>query len=269
MSLLNDKWINLTLAKIKSLLSPIGTAIGIGTDNPLAVIDARGEGDILNCSNGIDQDLKVNISAPGAATKKALLTTSTNTMIAFGLQGADALRIKPGNNVEIVNQLTVLGGLAGLPLEKIKIVDETVTNSATLQNDDHLLLTNLPFSTSYCFDLFLYGQSVQNGLQVNWDLPGGDAQFKGVSTISGVALENDSNYGYYRDLTTAIGSSSIPNWNWWNSSIMQTGRTFRIRGVLTTGTYGTMNLQIKWAQYAANTTGTILFKGSYLRLYKI
>lgn len=137
------------------------------------------------------------------------------------------------------------------PVFKRKTSDETVNNSATLQNDDHLFLS-VAASTTYELDGVLhYNSGTTPDFKFGWTVPTGLTMKYTVQAVSG------SFNGFSQDQTTipAIDGQGV------DVAAVLTGI------VIVSTTAGTLTLQ--WAQNTANASNTIVRAGSYLRLRKV
>lgn len=147
-----------------------------------------------------------------------------------------------------------------LELYAPKTVDEAVTSSTTLQNDDELFLA-VAASCVYELQAFLiYDGAGANGLKVGWTGPSGatldwwlDGNSGGNSSSTGTTY-----WGY-----TQIGSAN-------NIGAAGAGSKLVCRPagrLITSTTPGT--LQLQWAQGSSSATATHIFANSYLRLKRI
>ncbi len=77
--------------------------VGIGDSNPQQrlVIGAPAGGTVLNATNLSDQDLQVNVSAPGASDKHTYFGPSVATNLTLGVGGAEMMRITNAGRVGI------------------------------------------------------------------------------------------------------------------------------------------------------------------------
>src|SRR5271157_2577030 len=77
--------------------------VGIGYSNPQQrlVIGAPAGGTVLNATNLADQDLQVNVTAPGASDKHTYFGPSVATNLTLGVGGAEKLRITNAGYVGI------------------------------------------------------------------------------------------------------------------------------------------------------------------------
>ena len=145
-----------------------------------------------------------------------------------------------------------------------KTADETINNSDTYQDDDHLTLS-VAASSNYIVELFIFGTNPTYntnipGFKVNFTYPtGASTEFQGQSTDPDGATHNQ----VYRTVTTT-GIQSI----WDQSAASNAGQMFVFwRGILHTDSAGTLTVQ--WAQFTADPTNTTVKKGSFLRLIKV
>ncbi len=77
--------------------------VGIGASNPQQrlVIGAPAGGTVLNATNLSDQDLQVNVTAPGASDKHTYFGPSVATNLTLGVGGAEKMRITNAGHVGI------------------------------------------------------------------------------------------------------------------------------------------------------------------------
>ena len=161
--------------------------------------------------------------------------------------------------------LAAAGGGATI-LRVVKTADESVNNSATYQDDNHLTLTVVA-NTTYIVELFL--PIVQSAL---------DAYFKAQfvapvgATIVG-ASKNQRLVGGSTDELAGYSAYSIDMEFRGYTYIMAPGTAsgegqIKYQGVLfVSSTGGTFKLQ--WAQYAAVANNTTVKKGAYLKLIEV
>lgn len=135
-----------------------------------------------------------------------------------------------------------------LGIVKRKSVNETVNNSATLQDDNDLVWA-VAASVVYRLNVYLaYNSNSTADLRVGWSVPSG-------TTMVWHAMGLDS----------ALGFSASGNWN--QGSVLgfggdSTDRFVHLAGLVTTSTT-TGNLVLRWAQLTANASNTNLLTGSY------
>lgn len=136
-----------------------------------------------------------------------------------------------------------------------KTADETLNNTTTMQNDDHLLVADFSINQSYWIDLFLRYISVTTipDLKIGFTVPAG-AVFSWApwGADSTTAAETTP----IRTVLETTGVRTI-------GTVAATEITARICGELIMG--GTAgNLQTQWAQSAATAENTTVKAGSLL-----
>lgn len=139
-----------------------------------------------------------------------------------------------------------------------KLVDEPVTNSIVLQNDDHLSMT-VSANGIYTIDMYLDSEADPAAdLALGFTFPAGAS----ISwTEAGPSLGNTNNIASPKlNRNTGATTSTI--------GVIAAGTAACPRGVLRVGaTAGT--LQFTWAQAVASATPTILKAGSWLKVHRI
>jgi hypothetical protein len=148
----------------------------------------------------------------------------------------------------------ILQGIA--PLAVIKGADESVTSSATLQDDDALFLS-VAANTTWLFRCYLDFEGANGAGFLKW----------GWSVPSGATLRYAANFvgtGGGLTLTTHAGVDT-PAADTTGAGNLQ---ALTMDGTLVVGSNaGTVQLQ--WAQNASNATATIVHAQSYLALWQI
>ena len=148
-----------------------------------------------------------------------------------------------------------------------KTADESVTNSTTLQPDDHLYAT-LPANSVWEVEILLRTQSagpdnLNGGIRVQLNAPTGTTLQVFVEIKKGGSGDNllhDWYYGWISAPNTSVGYNPIP------------GPTpmgaVKIKGWIIVGSTGG-TLQLYWAQNAANGNATTVYANSYMRLTRM
>lgn len=138
-----------------------------------------------------------------------------------------------------------------------KTADETVNNSSTLQNDDHILLA-VAANEIWAFELFLMYDGTQPGdygLTIAFSVPTGATGFYTVISYSYIVAG--------RDVVTAT-SLITPC-----SYLSQSGDGgIVVKGAIINSS-NAGNLQLQWAQTVAAVVNTTVKKGSYLTAHKL
>lgn len=238
-----------------------GTSNGVqmSTAGSLAAI---GTGDIKATSLDIPTANKVaTFNAIDPLTTKGDLLTNN---------GTDSIRFPVcANGVSPVGDSTTASGWAcGTPdvaqtVLVMKAADETVNNSAALQDDDELLCA-VAANKRYLVEAFisLSAANATADFKVGWTVPAAAAMLWGPhATLSGTS--NPARYWAPSStgssptaLLTAAGSYSF------GSAAVTGGVTFM--GLASTaGTSG--NIQLQWAQNTANVSDSKFLTGSVLR----
>lgn len=166
------------------------------------------------------------------------------------------------DNWDIVDtQLKAVSDSVPLFTRAIKSADKTITNSTTFDPDNHLFLPVASNSIYILDSMLLYAGPADpaGGIKFDWTGPAG-------FTINWV------NYG-----VLGVGTGTLTSYD----AVMETAAGGRFHGtaglpttlslqpkgvVRTLGTAGTLTL--RWAQAAANATGTTLKTDSFIRLMK-
>ena len=151
-----------------------------------------------------------------------------------------------------------------------KTADETVNNSAALQNDDHLFASVAANSVYVVDGLLAYSASAAADLQVSWSMPSG-ATFRGNLLGPGTGLGTTATSFDGTFWSPPLTPASFPadsagvGGNQVTAGWELTARLFGLLIVSTTaGTF-----QIRWAQNTATADNTKVLAGSFIRLQKV
>ena len=151
------------------------------------------------------------------------------------------------------------------PLFALKTATETVNNSTTMQNDDHLFLTTMSINATYLVKLFIIYESTTQtpDLVLGFTVPSG-ASFQWVPfslTSNNANSEASVGAGYVRMPSTTTSSTRF-------IGTMTTEVASLPVGVLTmAGNSGTFRLQ--WAQGVATAENTQVKANSLLSMWRI
>lgn len=195
-------------------------------------------------------------STHGATVVAGTEDITFETLDANGDVGTTASTLAEGDH-------THAGG--GGPTYIMKTADETVTNSTTLQNDDHFAFS-VDANSTYYFELNLYADANAVGvdLKVAWTLPAS-------ATVDwGVMTDDRANLPSAEAQSATVGSDALGTGTIEPIDVLTTQTIVTLKGWLTiAGTSGTAQLQ--WAQ-SSNPGGTTenitLRKGSRLEYQK-
>lgn len=131
-----------------------------------------------------------------------------------------------------------------------KATNESVTNSTTLQNDDHLLLA-IPANETWIYDLVLRAQSVSNeSMRIDFSIPSGAA--------GGYVVVMNSNSSTFSQI---MGTLFL-------MTDFGTDGYYHIKALVINGSTGG-NVQFQWAQRISGATATIVKAGSSMMGQKI
>lgn len=137
------------------------------------------------------------------------------------------------------------------PLFVEKTVDETVNNSAALQNDDVLFLA-VPANTKWELDgVIRFNSGTTPDFRAKFTVPASATLKWNIFAQAGTWL------GFQQDETTTAVIDGLA------ASVAT-----QVNGVLTVGA-NAGNLQLQWAQGTANASNTIVQIGSYLKLQRM
>jgi hypothetical protein len=144
-----------------------------------------------------------------------------------------------------------------------KTADESVTSSATLQNDDHLLYT-IGATGTYIAELCLFGTSAANAagdLQFGFSFPTGTLHFGMQGLDTTLASSFDGTLRSTGVLSATSGTSNL-------TAGLSTSTIFiRVYAELIATATGT--LQFMWAQQASNASASTLKSGSWMRVTQV
>lgn len=141
-----------------------------------------------------------------------------------------------------------------------KTADETVTSSATLQNDNHLVLTAAA-NKVYIGEAVLLANSAANAagdIIVGFSFPASTTFFfGGIGPHNGIASGSQADGEWIARTAVTSGTTNTPY------GLSTSALTINVPFIaITSSTAG--NLQLMWAQQASNANLTRVFTGSYM-----
>ncbi len=238
--------------------------VGIGFSNPQQrlVIGAPAGGTVLNATNLSDQDLNVNVSAPGATDKHTYFGPSVATNLTLGVGGVEKVRINSAGNVGIgasnPQQRLVIGAPAG----------GTVLNATNLSDQDLQVNVSAPGAS----DKHTYfGPSVATNLTLG---VGGlemmritNAGNVGIGTTTPAATLDVHGTGNFTGSVTFAGSNTFTGNQTVNGNLSATGfitgAAFNIGSDLFAfGSYANANAFLGFAGNGKTTGGHNTASGS-------
>jgi hypothetical protein len=147
-----------------------------------------------------------------------------------------------------------------LPRAVRKAVDESVTSSITLQNDDELFLTADANAQYLVFGHVIYDGAAAGDISIAWSGPASatfDWVSGGIQTGASTGVDTVSTSAQILSANPAIGAIGA------GSNLV-----IPLQGILVTaGTAGT--LQFRWAQNTSSATATRVRAGSVLAMWRI
>jgi hypothetical protein len=161
---------------------------------------------------------------------------------------------------DIETAVNAIENSTAIVLTAVKTTDETVNNSTTLQDDDHMQIS-VKANTTYIFELSVIGTQ------------GGNASLK----ISMVTATNTPTINC-RTLYNATDRSTLETYKSSTTTLLAAGDAWKItntfgcffeaKGTVLIGANDT-TLKVQWAQGTATIADTKFLKGSYIKLTKV
>ena len=198
-----------------------------------------------------------------AGSSGALTNNGSGTLsyTAIGTSANNLVKLDGSAKLPAVDgsQLTNLPSTGATILKAAKTADETVTNSTTLQDDDHLTVT-VEANTNYIFEayFYVYNENINGRPNIEFNVP------SGTTGVISCFYQPASDAATIE--TAAAAVSNLVDGAFLNS-VAGYGTATVTGTIYTSSTAGTA--KIKWAQRAATATSTTLKKGCYIKLTKI
>lgn len=150
-----------------------------------------------------------------------------------------------------------------IPVRRYKTANETINNSATLQNDDHLFFpigANEVWVVEY--NLFVSAVSATSDFKIALALPAGATSAMSIVGLAAAAAsaEADAKFQSFTSAATALTAGI-------QADSSSNGFVRYQAYVATAGTAGTVMMQ--WAQATANASDTVLRLGSFLLAHRM
>jgi hypothetical protein len=148
-------------------------------------------------------------------------------------------------------------------LNAFKPSDETITNSSTLQNDDHLVVSAAANLTYAFRGLIMFTATTVADFKMDLSTPSGATWRLTAQTFNRGAAQGSQG----SDARTALQGETlaIPGQG---TAFSATGQWVDLQGVVTIG--GTAgNVQVRWAQFNAEATNCVVYQGSWIRLWEM
>lgn len=166
------------------------------------------------------------------------------------------------NNMDTIDtQLKSVSDSVRTILKVLKTADKTITNDVNLAADNHLFLP-VAANTTYSLEAYIAYTGPNDpagGIKFDWTGPAGFSMLWTNFGVLGVGVGTLTSYDTVTE--TAAGTRNH------GTAGTSTNLSFHFSGtVIVSGTPGTLTL--RWAQAAANATGTTVKANSWLRLEK-
>ncbi len=144
------------------------------------------------------------------------------------------------------------------PMQIAKVADETVNNSATLQNDNEFSWTLAASTTYRLTGQLLVSSNATADFKMGWTYPTS-------TTISYSVLGYNTSDSFQN---THVDQTTVPGFNGGGHGAINSLDTIGFDGLIVTSTTsGT--LQLQWAQNTANASNTIVKANSFISLLKV
>ena len=241
-----------TAISTATTIGTIGTGVWEGTDVGIA-------------HGGTGQSTKIAAfdALSPTATKGDILVDDGTNVIALAV-GADDLVLTADDSQPSGLKWGAAGGGGTAILRAFKAADETVNNSDTYQDDDHLVVT-VTATTNYIVEVVLgvRNASATPSFKLQFTVPS-------ITNYSGTGIYNtidDVSYSNVVQSTLTTSPGAIITGGTCSTGAGYTAHVY-LSGVLeVAGTGGAF--QIQWAQQTAHASDTIVKRGSYIKLTEI
>lgn len=154
--------------------------------------------------------------------------------------------------------------LLGRFLFAIKTVDEPVTSSTVLQNDDHLFVT-LPTTGTYKIDAHLFtGLNTDNAadIAIGFSFPTGTMHFSAVGAHNGITAGSAAQTEWIGRTSAGSGTTTVPLGLSSNSTLGA-----HIKGTFVATATGLLRLM--WAQNGSSAQPSRLLIGSSMEVRRV
>jgi hypothetical protein len=177
-----------------------------------------------------------------------------------------SLSLPAGHNTTAAEIAQIIQAINDLSAYVVKTADETVTSSATVQDDDELFMTLGVANAVYEMTAgIIYGASAAagtNGFKYTFTGPAGAV----MNWVPHVKIDTDGTNAATSIWQTSLSLTQTVSAG--GAGAVGTTMTAAPKGILTVGaTTGT--LKLRWSQATSNATGTKVYAGSYLALRRL
>ncbi len=200
--------------------------------------------------------LTVNPNSLGARTVKKLYNVD---LVADDIKANQIIELwNDGTNLQLLSPISNVSSAGAIILTAIKPLMETVTNSTTLQDDDHLSL-NVSANTAYLFEIEITFLTDSNSQEIKTNIVKPSSSFYWSKTEP--CLGSPGAWPFYFDWTSD-GSRSLGLYSAYGNYYY----SIRATGYLMCYSAGTVKLQ--WCLNRGSGSIT-MHPGSYLKLTKV
>lgn len=260
--------LNTAIASINTNVSAafaltFGATVNAKTDNYTVTVADRGKFLTMNAATAKTITLLAAATAGDSFPLAGInIGTAPLTLDADGsetINGVTSVVVAPGGSFILTCDASLWAAVITSPPSQVKVktADETVNNSTTIQDDDHLTGFTLEAGAYYPFEgVFIAENTTTAGLKLNLtftDVPQ-IVFMRAVESFDGSGTDESATSLNVTDGQVALAGGSA------------TASFVQVTGILqaNASTGGTMKLQ--WAQNVATVQDTKLRKGTYLRL---
>ena len=208
-------------------------------------------------------EVALNNAAADASAAGRLRRNSTNLTWHDGTAARNILHSASTTAAfTTVNSITT----ANLPVIVVKSANETVNNSAVLQDDNHLVFA-MAANTNYFFELNLLITGLSNtpDCKIGWTVPAACTMLWGT-TGPASSGSNLNGWQIQSTGTTVVAISTESTTVAFGLSAVTSGHTFW--GIVRNGA-NAGNLQLQWAQNTQTAEDVVFLKDSFLRITKL
>jgi hypothetical protein len=202
-------------------------------------------------------DFVISSRVTGDGTSRLTLRADGQLGWSSGAAATDVtVQRSSASTLTLTGNLTVTG--VGQYQFVRKTADETVTNSAAYQNDDHLVVPVVANGVYQVDGYIVYQTASAAGINLRMTGPTGT----GLWTFTGLSASGGTNDTATMRAATGTNGSGTALLGGASGNISAS-----LRGTFTPTASG--NLQFEWSQNAANVTGTIVRANSWLALTRV
>lgn len=246
-----------------------GKQLNIGSSTAtasIAVVNAATSTDLISGRVPGDTQSRYLVDTDGATNWGPGGSTPVDTALARTGVGALTLTgsLTTTSNLSVAGNLSVTG--IGSRSFVLKTVNESVTSSTTLQNDDALVLA-VAANCTYTFRVWIMATDATDAtgdIKFGFTFPtAAVCHFSGKGPHSLMAVGGAFGDGEYIARNTATSGSTVATYG-----LSQSVIGIELTGLLIVGA-NAGNLQLQWAQNASDANATTVQAGSFMTLERV